>query len=255
MATNQSGSDRPSGRHQRKMRNYLLDRRFQLKYANFVAGIAFFISAALGILLWRASIEMVQQSQAAVAMGEEVVGESRKVSEVVKMNIIKDPIYNDNPILKEAFESDAKLQDEKLQLQHDTLRDQSARLQRQSRQFTFILLAVLAVLVGALWLAGIWITHKVAGPVYKMKKQFLAVERGDLEVPSALRKGDELREFFEAFRHMVRSMRARQNSEIDQITAIIRELSAVVSEEQLASLIALRDQMRGSLGATERPEP
>lgn len=255
MAHAQTISGGPAGPHQRRLKNYLLDRRFQLKYANMFAGIALVISAGLGGLLWRASDQMIEQSKAAVALGEEVAEESRKVSEVVAMNIVKDPVYSENPLLKDAFEADAKLQDKKLREQQANLRAQAVQLSEKSAQFAAILGAAILLLALALWCAGIWVTHKVAGPIYKMTKQIKAVEAGNLEVPSPLRKGDELSDFFEAFRHMVRSMRRRQHDEIDQLDGAIRKLAESLAPEQLQSLIHLRDRMKNSLGATEAPPP
>jgi methyl-accepting chemotaxis protein len=253
MAHAQVASESPTGRHQRRLKNYLLDRRFQIKYANLFAGIALVVSGALGVLLWQANRETIEQSQAGVALMQEVVEESRKVSEVVAMNIVKDPIYSDNPLLKDAFEQDAKSQDAELNRQQSTLQAQSEGLARQSKQFAVVLIAVLVILVVTLWFAGIWITHKVAGPIYKMTKQIKAVEQGDLVVPSPLRKGDELIEFFEAFRHMVRSMRHRQHEEIEQLEEAIRRLSGTNPDAHIEPLLALRDRMKHSLGATEAP--
>src|SRR5688572_31806920 len=47
----------------------------------------------------------VQQGEQVVARSREVVEESRKVSLVVQMNIVKDPIYSDNPALLENRKS------------------------------------------------------------------------------------------------------------------------------------------------------
>ena len=100
----------PTGRRQRRMKNYLLDAHFQLKYSAYLVGIAVLFGVCLGTLLWRTSGAVIAQSAQTVAQGEavvsrgrEVVEESRKVSEVVKMNIVKDPIYSDNPALLEAY--------------------------------------------------------------------------------------------------------------------------------------------------------
>lgn len=247
MAEQISTSVPPGARHKRHLRNYLLDPSFQLKYANFVAAIALVLSAALGYLLWQTSSEMVEQSRKAVALGKDVIDESLKVSEVVRMNIVKDPVYSENPVLKDAFEADAKVQDEKLRQGQADLRQQSEALETQSARYSRLLIAVLSVLVVALWLAGIVITHKVAGPVYKMKRQIRDLQKGNFKVPSPLRKGDELKSFFDAFNDMVESLRARQRDEIERIDATIEALSGNVPEEKLAALRALRAEMAASL--------
>jgi nitrogen fixation/metabolism regulation signal transduction histidine kinase len=230
------------------LRNYLLDRHFQLKYASYVAGVALLISGALGALLWRASEEIIEQSHASVRLGEEVLSESRKVSEVVAMNIVKDPVYNDNPALKAAFEADAQRQADKQSEQQSRLETQAAQLQTQRARFASLLLGALVVLVVALWLAGIVVTHRVAGPIYKMKRQLRALEKGSLEVPMPLRKGDELKEFFDAFNDTVKALRARQQADLDRLSAALERLEPSVPPAELEPLRQLRSQMQATLG-------
>ena len=74
-----------TGRHQRRLRNYLLDSKFQLKYAGYFVGIAVVLSLALGLILFRTSQELLRQSEQLVERGQAVVDEGRKVSEVVKI--------------------------------------------------------------------------------------------------------------------------------------------------------------------------
>ena len=123
-------------RFKRSARNYLLDRHFQLKYTSFLVGIALFLSIALGLLLWNSSSQVIRQSQRAVdqgretvkqgqetvARGQQVVQLSRKVSQVVAMNIAKE--YEDDPELaktfgEEAQKDEAKLKDEQRKLEAD----------------------------------------------------------------------------------------------------------------------------------------
>jgi hypothetical protein len=226
------------GRHQRRLRNYLLDSHFQLKYSSYLVAIAVALSVSLGLILWRTSVAVIEQSHEAVDQGEqvvslgrEVVKESQKVTEVVKMNIIKDPVYADNPALAEAFKLDAAAQDERLKDQQTQLEAQAAALRKQSQDLTSrqrtiftTLVAVLSLLVVLIGFAGIVVTHKVAGPIYKMKRQIKSVADGHLQVPGQLRKGDELVDFFEVFREMVVSLRKRQEQEIALLDAAIDTL-------------------------------
>src|SRR5690606_16831016 len=128
-----------------------------------------------------------------------------KVSAVVRMNIVKDPFYKDDPELLAAFQDDQKKQDEamaaqqrELQARADALAAQAEGLAAQQRTMLlalFVLLALLAVGVGV---AGIVVTHKVAGPIFKMTRQIRALGEGRWRVPDPLRKGDELADFFGA---------------------------------------------------------
>ena len=97
-------------RHKRHMRNYLLDRSFQLKYAGLLFGVAAMLSATLGMLLWNESQLLISQSQDAVARGQKAVAlgkqfsaERSKVTEVVRMSMADD--YAEDPELLEEFQA------------------------------------------------------------------------------------------------------------------------------------------------------
>ena len=257
-AASETSSGAGEGRHQRRLRNYLLDSRFQLKYAGYLVAIALILSVGLGFIVWRKSQDVIAQSHEAVnqsdqvvVLGKNVFNESKKVSEVVRMNIVKDPVYKDNPALLEAFKADSKKQDDELLKKQKAFENQAATLkahagQIASGQRTFLIWMglILALLVVAVGLAGIVVTHKVAGPIYKMKRQFADVGSGRLKIPSKLRKGDELVHFFEAFDEMVRSLRSRQHKEIEMLDAAIEKLSGATDDAQLKQLKELRSHMQ-----------
>lgn len=249
------------GRHQRKLRNYLLDAHFQLKYAGYLVGITLALSLLLGLILWKTSDAVIAQSRESVSVGQQVVErgrqvvtESKKVNAVVQMNIVRDPAYSDNPALLAAFQSDAKANDDRLNAQQAGLEEQERRLKEQSdklaEQRSLIgtaLVGVLAFLVVAVGLAGIVVTHKVAGPIFKMKKQLRALRDGDYKVPYPLRKGDELVDFFEEFRGMVTALRKRQEEEITLLDRAIANLEPKTAPNELSELRSLRAEMQASL--------
>ncbi len=242
----------PSGRTQRSARNLLLDRNFQLKYAGLLVGIALLLSAGLGVLLWSTSSQAIEQSRRAVEQGratvhqgqetvtrgQQLLVQSRKVSQVVAMNIAKE--YKDDPELAKTFgeaaaRDEGKLADEQKRLEADAaaLGERAAALEagaadvaEQQRRLLVGLVAGLALLVVALGAVGIFFTHKVAGPIHKMKRLLREVGEGKLIVRERLRKGDELQHFFEAFEGMVEALRERQRGEIAQIDDILAKLDA-----------------------------
>lgn len=249
------------GRHQRRLKNYLLDPHFQLKYTGYLVLIAVVLSLGLGTLLWRTSNAVIAESSNAVhqgeevvARGKEVVAESQKVSLVVQMNIVKDPVYSDNPALLEAFKADAAKQDERLHAQQEQLvkqakdlRVQAAELAERQKAMLYTLCGALALLVVLIGAAGIVVTHRVAGPIFKMRANLKAVADGRLRVPTPLRKGDELVDFFEAYRTMVISLRERQEAEIAKLASAITRLEAKGEPEEVEPLRALLRDMEDAL--------
>ncbi len=224
--------DRP--KYKRSFRNYLIDSRFQLKYTSFILVAAIAISAFLGTFIWQTSGEVVAESQ-------KVVEQSKKVSDVVKMSITSDPMYADNPALTAEFTKASKEQDQKIQ-------DQQDGLVRQQRTMLYTLVGALAVMVFFIGVLGIYFTHKVAGPIYKMKLLLNQVADGRLNVNAKLRKGDELQDFFDVFAGMVDNLRTRKTAELGLLeTALTDAKGKGASEEVLGLFEKVRDQLKRSL--------
>lgn len=96
----------------------------------------------------------------------------------------------------------------------------------QDRRTLLAIVGGILALVITVGLTGIVITHRVVGPVYKMKRLFSEVARGSLRVEERLRKGDELQDLFDAFAHMLDVLRERQQR-------IHSELESVATGSQL----------------------
>ncbi len=261
MAEAATASPQLSGRHQRRLKNYLLDPHFQFKYTGYLMLIAVVLSVGLGALIWRTSnsviaesLNAMHQGEEVVARGKEVVAESQKVSLVVQMNIVKDPVYSDNPALLEAFKADAAIQDAHLKAQQDRLVKQAADLKQQASDLAnqrtvmlWTLCGAFALLVVLIGVAGIVVTHRVAGPIFKMRINLRAVAEGRLRVPTPLRKGDELVDFFEAYRTMVISLRERQEVEIGKLTRAITTLEPKAGRSDLEPLYSVLRDMEDAL--------
>lgn len=273
-----------TGRHKRYAKNYLLDRHFQLKYTGFLVGIALFLSVVLGLVLWNTSSKVIEQSQRAVeqgretvaqgqetvARGKEVIVQSRKVSQVVSMNIARE--YKDDPELaktfgEEAAKDEAKLKEEQDRLERDAsilqkrsedLKAQAAEVKTQQQALLLGLVVMLTLLVVAIGVAGIVVTHKIAGPIFKMKRLLRQIGEGKLVLREKLRKGDELQHFFETFEKMVEDLRRQQKTEIAKVDEILGRLAdAPVSQrghkevdaDGVALLKKLREEMVAHLEA------
>lgn len=229
-----------SGRQRRKLRNYLLDAGLQLKYAAFLAGVALVLGASLGALLWWMSRAVTAQSRETLHQGELVVAqgqasllESKKVSAVVRMNIVKSSDYADSPELLTTFMRDVDAQDARLEQQQLVLEKQAAQLrlhsaavESQQRYLLCVLVWGLAVIVIILGLAGVVVTHRIAGPVHKMKRELLRLGDGRLSLPIPLRKGDELGELFAALDAAIQRLRERELNQIESLELVMKQMSS-----------------------------
>ena len=222
--------------YKRSVKNYLIDSRFQLKYTGFIVGVALVISGVMGAFLYTTSRTVIAESQ-------RVVEESKKVSDVVKMSIKDDAIYSQNPELAASFAQASAESDRQIE-------EQGRALVRQQKTMIYSLVGGLLLMVVLIGLLGIYFTHKVAGPIYKMKMLLRQVGDGKLVFHGSLRKGDELKDFFDAFATMVDKLRDRQQREVDQLDAALRIASgnAGATQESIAKVEVVRDEMKRALG-------
>jgi nitrogen fixation/metabolism regulation signal transduction histidine kinase len=102
-------------------------------------------------------------------------------------------------------------------------------------------------------LAGIVVTHRVAGPVYRMKKLLGYVGEGHLLLREKLRRSDELQHFYDAFEAMVESLRRRQEVEIAELDRALLALAHKVPETLLSELRTLRQKMFEALNTSPTP--
>ncbi|MEP6653995.1 MAG: hypothetical protein ABJA82_11580 [Myxococcales bacterium] len=106
------------------------------------------------------------------------------------------------------------------------------------------------VLVISISAVGILITHKVAGPLFKITSFFARVRENRLgAVPTSLRKGDELQEFYGSFRDMHLALRAKVAEDVrllgDAVAAL--ETGGPAAQKALEDLRQLKRHKEESL--------
>jgi nitrogen fixation/metabolism regulation signal transduction histidine kinase len=125
---------------------------------------------------------------------------------------------------------------------------QQAALVRQQHTMLYTLVGALAVMVFMIGVLGIFITHRVAGPIYKMKLLLKQVADGKMKVQARLRKGDELQAFFDVFAQMVDKLRERQEREVGELERAIEAAKASgAAEGSLDKLGVLHEEMKRAL--------
>jgi len=161
-----SGGPRP--RYKRKLSNYLLDKKLQLRYVLLVTILSGMIAGALGYLIY-------QQKRAA-----------------------SESIEKDLQALTQADSS-----------QEDFQEHVASGLQSEDRALVYKMVGVGIGLVVILSLYLLIMTHKVAGPLYKVSMYFDRMAVGRLGVVTPLRQGDMLQDFYLTFHEMHDAVRER----------------------------------------------
>lgn len=189
----------------RKLRNFLLNPKFQLKYTLAVVSVTALVSGVLGYFAYNYSTAQTEQLTMSMAMNNPSLAD-------------EDAAY---------FENMAAAEDRKVALS---------------------ILGGIGVMILLLGLTGIVITHKMAGPIYKMKRLLREVADGDLSIKPGLRKGDEFQDLSEVFSEMVLTLREQQAEEIADLDAAIEGArSAGLKGADLQGLTDLRARMQSRL--------
>jgi hypothetical protein len=178
------------GKSQRKLKNYLLDLRYQLKFTLTMVGIAAALTTALGWV---------------------ILSKAHEASRVVAVRAL-DP-------------SDELAQQLAEQFAHN------------DRLLVFLLIGFGVVLSAVLTVYGIVLTHKVAGPLFKVSVYLDKIRDGKLGQVYNLRKGDELVEFFEHFKAAHDALRKQEEGDI----ALLQK----ASDQLPTGAQALKDEIAG----------
>ncbi len=166
-----------SGKPKRKLKNFLLDWRFQLKYTLAVVLVTTAISLVLGIFLYNTQ--------------QEVFSANRENSQLLTL---------DDPEMNQAIQAELAKAD--------------ALIEARNRVLILTLVATLGGLVLVLTLLGIVATHKIAGPAYAMKRLMSMIADGKHPHVRKLRKGDELVEVSMELKRMADNLRQRDEEEL-----------------------------------------
>jgi nitrogen fixation/metabolism regulation signal transduction histidine kinase len=173
----------PRARYKRKLSNYLLDKKLQLRYVLLVTILSGAIAGALGYMIY-------DQRRTASA------------------SIEKD--------LQALTQADAS---------HQDFQDQVASgLEDDDQKLVYEMIGVGIGLVIILSAYLVIMTHKVAGPLYKVSMYFDRMAEGRLGNVTPLRRGDMLQDFYENFHTMHDSVRARAQADVEAMAACVEGL-------------------------------
>jgi hypothetical protein len=199
MAETAQAAAPPQGppKHQRHLRNYLLNKGLQLRFTLIIVAISATLTGGLGWV---------------------VMTKAHEASRVVQVRAM-DP-------------TDEMAQQLVAQFAHN------------DKVMLAVLIAFGVILSVVLSAYGIVLTHKIAGPLFKVTLYLDKMRDGKLGQVYNLRKGDELVEFFEHFKAAHDSVRARTEADIVLLDKAIAGLGTGGLADELKSA---RDKKAESL--------
>ena len=107
---------------------------------------------------------------------------------------------------------------------------------------TLVIVIIIAILT------VLYVSHKIAGPMFRFEKDISAVREGDLTKQIALRKKDQFSDLSKGFNEMISGLRGKVlavESEITKIRNQAEKKEEIKTEEMAAGLDRLLDFIRG----------
>jgi hypothetical protein len=127
-----------------------------------------------------------------------------------------------------------------------------AELERGKRQIVVVLVVSGVLVVIGLVLFGIKMTHRVAGPLYKVTLYLAKLRDGRYDKVYDLRRGDQLREFYEHFREAHAGVVNLERGDRDRIAAALDAAAADGLFERSPEAKAAADELRAILDRKEK---
>lgn len=132
-------------------------------------------------------------------------------------------IYDQRRIASESIEGDLKVL-----TQADTSKEfqeqVTSGLESDDQMLVYKMVVVGFGLVVILSAYLVIMTHKVAGPLFKISMYFERMAEGRLSAVTPLRRGDMLQDFFGDFKAMHESLRARSIADVEQLDRAVAAL-------------------------------
>lgn len=249
-----------AGRQQRKLKNLLLVPRFQLKYAVMLVAVVAVLLLVLGAGIMLATDRSRDQATQGVAMAEqaetqaeEAFRESQASARILRMHQITQSAHD--PAVVASLEQELNQVDTRLDANLARVHARREEIRRQHDYIQRLRQWVLLALIGSgllicvvLFAAAIVITHRIVGPVYRLKRLLHQVGGGSYIIRGRPRQGDELIDLFDAFMEMVDSLKTAQASEIAELDQALKTAEAKgISGDAMEPFKVLRARMQKHL--------
>ena len=127
-----------------------------------------------------------------------------------------------------------------------------AAADRQFKTIVFVMIGSSILLILGLAVMGIKMTHKVAGPLYKVTLYLAKMRDGRYDKVYDLRKGDQLVEFYEHFKHAHAGVVKVEQADVARIRAALDAATASGAIERSPELAAAADELRAVLARKEK---
>ncbi|MBU1537820.1 hypothetical protein KKF84_21080 [Myxococcota bacterium] len=276
----------------RHLKNYLLDKSFQLTYALIIVVIAILLTGLLGFLIYHQTAEssrlhqkqsdeiieifktqsnetisvfraaskktekvfakqsdetkkvFKEKSETATGILSLIVSQKEKYPELASMaktsmdQMKKDDIADISKMSKHVEKSKKTLKTEiekgitsktkQLEKALSKMTEDKSKAsvirKKNNQRILFGVVIFSLIFIVIIFLYTIVLTHKVAGPLFKISNYFKKMEDGNFSKIWPLRKGDQLQEFYKKFEHAHGAIVAGKKDELKKLHSILADM-------------------------------
>ncbi|MDF2693213.1 MAG: hypothetical protein K0S65_1596 [Labilithrix sp.] len=226
-----------------RRKKYLVDARFQLKWTSYLVVVVVLVMAALGYIIARTAGHASDTASLAVKQAEKAYEESKSNNILTRRTM--QLAGGDNPALQTVMDESLNDVDSQSEKNLAEVRRVQSEIVADRKNLQRLLAGAGVSLVALLAIMGIIITHRIVGPVHKMKRLLRRVSTGRLVIEERLRKGDELEDLFDTFLQMTFSLQAMQSARLATLDGALRraESDAATPPDVIEGMRALRAQL------------
>lgn len=120
-------------------------------------------------------------------------------------------------------------------------------LHKQGRIVVLAWIASFSVVALILFVAGIFLSHRMAGPLFAFMREMKKLKEGDLTAHLELRKRDEFKELKAPFNQWVEYLQHMTLQDIDKISKLSRDLESLIGQIQKETPTAQIDDLSNVL--------
>jgi HAMP domain-containing protein len=231
----------------RRWRNYLLEPRFQLKFTSYIVLSSLVLAVLLGAFLVHTTRVLMRETESAVEARSRAAEASRSLSTATLNNELLARM--EDPAFETQLKAKSQAIDAAFEAERTAIVAQRAELVHRQRLTWVVLAACLLGFIVLVAMATIVATHRIVGPLMRIRRIVQAVADGQLHGHlHALRERDELKETFESVSRMVQRLRERQEEDVLELSRALAQAEAGgLAAAPLAELRALEARMRHRL--------
>jgi hypothetical protein len=201
------------GSKKRRWRNFLIEPKFQLKFAAYLVTVALVLAGILGVFLFRNTQALLDEASNSLESRSRAADASRELSNLALSNeLIK---KMGDPVFVAQLQATSKTIDERYEAERVAIGVQRTELVRRQRNMWLAFMGALAGFIVLITLATIVLTHRVAGPLMRIRRMVKDVASGTIRPPPyGLRETDELKDIFDATRGMMHVLRKQNEDDV-----------------------------------------